>query len=430
MPIALAALQLQDMASPRFGATARRSAEAESEGSFGRLLDAASADAPTLHPAPQTKAAPPSDARSAADQGNAKTRPDAANDKPQPEPEDAESSADGSETETASPAQATPAATPSSEPEPSSAPGDVRPANEEKARAKAPSQTPTPVLTVVPATPSPVQAPVEPQPGEAQTPPQTAVPVAAQQGMMRPQAAQLEEEPETMPEQPEPAPANVPVPAAADAASQAAAPRDTFAEELEHILKKLGPEPDPDQSSQTPAPSPAMNPALAGLGNDRITQPPLSQPASQGQAPAPAESFAQANQGSIINGIRTQLIPAGGTMQIRLTPPELGAMQVRVEMRGETLAATFQTSTDQAAQLLTHSLGQLKHALEQQGVSVGRLQVVHTPENDGARTGEDSGQSATAWQGYQQQQNDQRREVLRQLWNRAAFGRDPIDYIA
>ena len=105
-------------------------------------------------------------------------------------------------------------------------------------------------------------------------------------------------------------------------------------------------------------------------------------------------------------------------------------MQVRVEMRGETLAATFHASTDQAAQLLTSSLGQLKTALEQQGISVGRLQVVRSPQNDGARTGDNSGQSATQWQGYQQQQNDQRREVLRHLWNRVAFGRDPIDVIA
>ncbi len=204
-----------------------------------------------------------------------------------------------------------------------------------------------------------------------------------------------------------------------------------FADGLEEALKKIESHSDTGQPAAGSTPASAMAPALVGAGNDRIAQSQSSLQASQGQATvAPEQQFVEANHGSIVNDIQTRLMPGGGTMQIRLSPPELGAMQVRVEMHGETLAATFQTSTDQAAQLLTSGLGQLKQALEQQGISVGRLQVVRTPQNDGARTGNDSGQSATQWQGYQQQQNDQRREVLRQLWDRVAYGRDPIDLMA
>ena len=67
-------------------------------------------------------------------------------------------------------------------------------------------------------------------------------------------------------------------------------------------------------------------------------------------------------------------------MQMHLNPGELGSMSVSVHMRDGVMTATFETSSDQAAKLLSHSLGQLKTALESQGVSVGRLHVEQSPK--------------------------------------------------
>ena len=78
-------------------------------------------------------------------------------------------------------------------------------------------------------------------------------------------------------------------------------------------------------------------------------------------------------------------------MHIRLDPPELGALQVSVQMKDGVMTATFQTSNDDATKLLSHSLGQLKHALETQGVSVDKLHVTQGPRDEKGAD-EESGQ--------------------------------------
>src|SRR5581483_1130724 len=116
-------------------------------------------------------------------------------------------------------------------------------------------------------------------------------------------------------------------------------------------------------------------------------QPHVAAPASPApQPPVPPEArFAEANHPSIVTGMRGQLLPDGGTMHIRLDPPELGALQVSVHMQDGVMTATFQTSNDDATRMLSHTLGQLKHVLESQGVSVDKLHVTQTPRDADAR---------------------------------------------
>ena len=116
-------------------------------------------------------------------------------------------------------------------------------------------------------------------------------------------------------------------------------------------------------------------------------------------------------------------------MHIRLDPPELGALQVTVEMRDGSLNATFQTSNDDATRLLSHSLGQLKTALESQGVTVDKLQVQQAPKDQHTQSGEDR---SPHQQGDQQnaRQDQQRKELLARMWRRLSIGSDPIDLVA
>src|SRR6185295_18950970 len=60
--------------------------------------------------------------------------------------------------------------------------------------------------------------------------------------------------------------------------------------------------------------------------------------------PAPPEAqFADANHDKIVTGVRTQMAAGGnGSMQIRLDPPELGALKVSIEMANGQMTATFQ----------------------------------------------------------------------------------------
>jgi flagellar hook-length control protein FliK len=139
--------------------------------------------------------------------------------------------------------------------------------------------------------------------------------------------------------------------------------------------------------------------------------------------------FAEINHPKIVTAVQSELLPDGGTMQIRLDPPELGAMQVRVGMRDGVLTASFQTANDDATRLLSHSLHQLRTSLESQGVSVERLHVEQVPrEKLAGDMSEDGQQQQPRDQSSQQEQ--QRREMLQRMWRRLAGDSDPLDLMA
>jgi flagellar hook-length control protein FliK len=147
----------------------------------------------------------------------------------------------------------------------------------------------------------------------------------------------------------------------------------------------------------------------------------------------PEARFAEANHANVVSSMRSQLLPNGGTMRIRLDPPQLGGMQVVVHMRDGVMSASFETSTDEATKLLSHSLAQLKGVLESQGVSVEKLQVQQGPRetqsagrNDNQQQEQPGGQQqreATR----EEQQEHQRREMMRRVWKRMSGVADPLD---
>lgn len=143
---------------------------------------------------------------------------------------------------------------------------------------------------------------------------------------------------------------------------------------------------------------------------------------------SPEARFAAANNPNIVTGIRAHMLPNGGTMHLRLDPPELGALQVTVQMRDGVMTASFQTSSDDATRMLSHSLGDLRHVLETSGVSVEKLHVQQSPR-DQQSTGEEGQQQQSADQ-HAQQQEQQRREMLRRMWRKLSGGEDPLDLVA
>ena len=114
-------------------------------------------------------------------------------------------------------------------------------------------------------------------------------------------------------------------------------------------------------------------------------------------------------------------------MQIRLDPPDLGTLHIRIDVRDGVMNATFLTANDEATHLLTHTLSQLKGALESQGVSVEKLQVQQTPK---PRSGADHQPSFRDPYGGDTSQEQQRRQRLRRMWARAGQGGDPLDMVA
>ena len=153
-------------------------------------------------------------------------------------------------------------------------------------------------------------------------------------------------------------------------------------------------------------------------------------------APAvpPEVRFAAANHGAIVTSMRGELMPDGGSMRIRLDPPQLGALLVTVQIRDGVVTASFETSNDEATRLLGHSLNQLKTALESQGVAVDKLQVQQAPREAQANHTHDDGRREQGGPSQDQEQNarqeQQRREMLRRMWRRLSGGQDPLDLTA
>jgi flagellar hook-length control protein FliK len=178
------------------------------------------------------------------------------------------------------------------------------------------------------------------------------------------------------------------------------------------------------------------NLVFKGAADESAPRPQPATPAPAPPATPPAAharelDFAGANHDRIVTSLRTELLPNGGTMRIRLDPPELGALQVTVRMLDGVMTASFETSTEQATRMLSHTLGQLKQVLETQGVAVERLQVQQSARHEQGSSGNDDPQQRQPHPDDQSsRQEQQRREMLRRLWRRMGLIHDPLDMVA
>jgi flagellar hook-length control protein FliK len=167
---------------------------------------------------------------------------------------------------------------------------------------------------------------------------------------------------------------------------------------------------------------------LASLSSG--TAAPVAGKASVAAAATPQAQFVEENHPKIITAIQGQLLPHGGTVQIRLDPPELGALQVTMHLKDGVMSASFETSNDDATKLLSHSLGQLKSSLEAAGISVDKIHVEQAPKRDSQNDSESDSKQSTQDKQGQAQQDQQRREMVQRMWRKLAGGGDPLDLVA
>jgi len=122
---------------------------------------------------------------------------------------------------------------------------------------------------------------------------------------------------------------------------------------------------------------------------------------------APANTGAQASQpvpvaavttlprlaGAVELTIQAQTQAGGGTVRIKLTPPELGEVRVQLSQTDAGIVARVVASHPEAAQTLQQSAGDLRRALEGSGISLAQLDI-----------GTSDGESAAAGHGENGQQ--------------------------
>ncbi|HRP62211.1 MAG TPA: flagellar hook-length control protein FliK [Phycisphaerales bacterium] len=77
----------------------------------------------------------------------------------------------------------------------------------------------------------------------------------------------------------------------------------------------------------------------------------------------------------VIRGLTAMMNSRGGSLTMRLDPPELGQLRVHMSITQGVVAASFHAANPQAQALLEKNLAVLRTALEAQGLTVDRLHV-------------------------------------------------------
>lgn len=175
-------------------------------------------------------------------------------------------------------------------------------------------------------------------------------------------------------------------------------------------------------------PSDVEQPKAAPVATPQVTTPQPTLP--------PEARFAKDNVDNVVQSVHTQIAAGGnGQMKIRLDPPELGALEVAVKMVDGRMTASFTTSNDEATQLLSHSLNNLKSSLEATGISVDRIQVRQMAPSENAQQQPGSGEhkrenSSSAFDQPSQRGDQQRKEAVEKMWRKYAYGTDELDFVA
>lgn len=82
--------------------------------------------------------------------------------------------------------------------------------------------------------------------------------------------------------------------------------------------------------------------------------------------------------GQVMRGMTAVMNQRGGSLTMRLDPPELGQMRIQMTITRGSVSAVFHATTDAAREALERNMTTLRTSLERQGLTVERLQVMQT----------------------------------------------------
>ena len=137
----------------------------------------------------------------------------------------------------------------------------------------------------------------------------------------------------------------------------------------------------------------------------------------------------------VVLGLKSKLDSRTGKAEIRLDPPNLGAVKVSLTLESGTLTAQFESSSDVVRDLLKGNLAKLKSVLETQGLAVDRLSVEPPPsasssgQNASFGSATHDGRSAGQYQSdARSQQRRPESEAFAVLFSKAQDA--PLDLVA
>jgi flagellar hook-length control protein FliK len=104
----------------------------------------------------------------------------------------------------------------------------------------------------------------------------------------------------------------------------------------------------------------------------------VSQGSTKGLARTTSEEMPRVDPARFIGRVAKAFHTAqerGGTLQIRLSPPELGAMRLELTVKDGVMAATLETENSSAKRVLLEHLPALRERLAEQNIRVDRFDV-------------------------------------------------------
>lgn len=94
------------------------------------------------------------------------------------------------------------------------------------------------------------------------------------------------------------------------------------------------------------------------------------------QAPQAEEQTPEnANVGRVARGLHGAINQQGGSVTLRLAPPEIGFVRIDMDVKGGVAQVRLQAENESSTALLTRHLSTLKNAIESHGLTVERLDV-------------------------------------------------------
>jgi flagellar hook-length control protein FliK len=129
------------------------------------------------------------------------------------------------------------------------------------------------------------------------------------------------------------------------------------------------------------------------------------------------ESPSRAVFDQVQSGMLRTLGNGARQLTLQLTPPELGQVQLLLQVHNKELSAVIKTGNHEVSRMVSEQIAHLRETLEQQGFRVTRLEVQTQSEN----------QFANTWQGAERHNEAWEQLRRRSLGHRNADGRNNGD---
>ncbi len=171
------------------------------------------------------------------------------------------------------------------------------------------------------------------------------------------------------------------------------------------------------------------NVSISGVSNAQAGSDSVKQALALDKSAPSSELNASATVETVVKSVKTMVQDGNSTMVVRLDPPSLGQLNIKISSGSEGMTIEIQASNAKTQEMLQQNSSQLRTALEKSGVSVNNVDIQFKPEtrnNSNAGSDPQNNQQDLAGQHKNPEQrnnNDQdnSRQSFSESWSTESF---------